>query len=105
MGTRVTKYFEWISSHMKVYKDSGKWKPDGDKGECGKSTTPQGRTGRVVLGRRAKFGEFPWTALLGYNPSQVRGDDIFYLCGGSLINKHYVLTAATCIVESGNGHP
>ena len=84
--------------------DSGRWKPDGDKGECGKSISQQDRTGRVVGGRRAKLGQFPWMVLIGYNPPQIVGDDIFYVCGGTLINKHYVLTAATCI-DTENGDP
>ena len=84
--------------------DSGRWKPDGDKGECGKSISQQDRTGRVVGGRRAKLGQFPWMVLIGYNPPQIPGDDIFYVCGGTLINKHYVLTAATCI-NTENGDP
>jgi len=91
-------------SELAGFEDSGRWKPDGYKGECGKSITQQDRTGRVVGGRRAKLGQFPWMVLIGYNPPQIVGDDIFYVCGGTLINKHYVLTAANCI-NTTNGDP
>jgi len=91
-------------SELVGFEDSGRWKPDGYKGECGKSITHQDRTGRVVGGRKAKLGQFPWMVLIGYDPSSVEGDDIFYLCAGSLINKHYVLTSAGCI-DTENGDP
>lgn len=37
------------------------------------------------------LGEFPWMVLLLYNSSRKYG------CGGSLISKRYVLTAAHCL--------
>ena len=58
----------------------------------------------IVGGRKAKIGEYPWMALLGYNPASIAGNEIFYVCGGSLINKKYVLTAGHCI-DTGNGRP
>ena len=54
---------------------------------------------QIVGGENATLGEFPWMALLGFKIKVGRTkEDIFYLCGGSLINKHYVLTAASCVV-------
>ena len=54
----------------------------------------------IVGGKRAKLGDFPYMALLG-KISPIDGK-ISYSCGGSLINKWYVLTAAHCI-RSPNG--
>lgn len=67
----------------------GTWRPRGDKDECGFRIT----SSNIIGGDLAKMGEFPFMVLLGYD---IEGD-IFYLCGGSLINAKYVLTAAHCI--------
>jgi len=81
-------------------KNSGLWKPDGNKGECGKRNT----ISNIVGGAIAKIGEYPFMALLGYDPPNIPGNDIYYVCGGSLINKKYVLTAGHCI-DTENGRP
>jgi len=86
---------------------SGKWKPNGYKEECGTRTTLT----NIVGGKKAKRGDFPYMALLGYATfTNSEGKSIkSYDCGGSLINKWYVLTAAHCMFQvSGNfskNHP
>lgn len=83
--------------------DLGTWKPTGQ--ECGFDLIPQPkiRTSRdipwlrVSNGLEAEFGEFPYMALLGF---LTESDTILYNCGGSLINKWYILTAAHCLVSS-----
>ena len=68
----------------------GNWIPSPDNDGCGFQTN----VGFILGGSDASRGEFPGSALLGYTGF---GDGrIYYLCGGSLINRRYVLTAAHC---------
>ncbi|XP_046417491.1 transmembrane protease serine 9-like [Neodiprion fabricii] len=60
--------------------------------ECGRSNSRGGQAGytRVVGGVKASPNEFPWMAMVVANGSNL-------VCGGSLINDRYVLTAAHCL--------
>ena len=88
---------------------SGTWQPSLRNDECG-TTIQQFEIGtRIVGGESTMNGDFPYMALLGYKvarKSKKKGIVIrtFYKCGGSLINKNYVLTAAHC-VTGGEGKP
>ena len=65
--------------------------PDYNNFECGEGTS---RPSKVVGGESTQLGEFPWMALLG-----IKSDfscDIEWKCGGSIINRHYILSAAHC---------
>ncbi|CAG9837834.1 unnamed protein product [Diabrotica balteata] len=60
---------------------------------CGYSVNDQRR---IVNGKPAKLNQFPWMAQIFYK--RKNNTDAF-LCGGSLINNRYVVTAAHCITD------
>lgn len=50
---------------------------------------------RIIGGTEATLGEYPWMALISY---KLNGHDNGFNCGGFLISKNHVLTAAHCVV-------
>lgn len=48
---------------------------------------------RIVGGVPAKLGQWPWMTLIGYRELSGLG----FKCGGSIITKRHILTAAHCV--------
>ncbi|XP_020712979.1 serine protease easter [Ceratitis capitata] len=60
-------------------------------GVCGTSLTDF-----IYGGEKTRILDYPWVALLRY---KTRANNLVFLCGGSLINTRYVLTAAHCLSQ------
>ena len=58
---------------------------------CGLSN----RSGRIVNGTEASPHEFPWMASVHKRGSTLRRS--FFICGATIINEHFALTAAHCV--------
>jgi len=73
-------------------KDSGTWKPQASEKECGNTLD----TVSVIGGTETKWGVYPFMSLLGYSGNT---RDTVFQCGGTVINKYYILTAAHCFLN------
>ena len=68
--------------------------------QINKNNISQGFQTKIVGGESANAKDFPWLVMLG--PVK-NGNVEIYNCGGSLITKDAVLTAAHCLCYPGSG--
>ncbi|XP_035695563.1 trypsin-2-like [Branchiostoma floridae] len=68
-------------------------------GTCGSPTIARiPAPSRIVGGNTAQQGSWPWQALvIGWGSTP--GTGTYYLCGGTLVDSEWVVTAAHCIVD------
>ena len=66
--------------------------------ECGKSWFSPSQMNKIVGGRPAVNGQFPWQVYL-----RIVTEHGEMLCGGSIINSNWILTAAHCISSEQTG--
>jgi len=67
----------------------GRYHPNENEGTCGEYLG----VGFIIGGVITKRGELPYQAVLGYKG---RRGKVKYNCGGTMINRRYVITAAHC---------
>lgn len=72
------------------YKNHPGFEKLGNLETCGRSFV----TRRIVGGKIAELGQYPWLVNIGYS---VTGGKVEYKCGGSLIGPRHILTAAHCV--------
>ncbi|KAI5740200.1 hypothetical protein M8J76_001541 [Diaphorina citri] len=70
-----TYYFSYTKKHLQQFHQG---------------TTYRQPRRRIILGGEADIGEFPWQVAIAL--------DGMFFCGGALLNEHFVLTAAHCIM-------
>ena len=68
---------------------------------CGRSHTHAVQPDwRIVGGTPTASGEFPWQIMLTRSYTNELGQKMMELCGGTILNEKWMLTAAHCVAKS-----
>ncbi|KAI4455190.1 modular serine protease [Holotrichia oblita] len=78
---------EFLSGGFAVFRPTD----DNSNVECG--IIPNQANPLITYGKKTKPGQFPWHAALYHS----KDGSLSYKCGGSLISKHHIITAAHCV--------
>lgn len=57
---------------------------------------------RIIGGKNASLGSYPWLARVGYIKKDEMDKDATFRCGGSVITEQFIITAAHCVVNLAN---
>ncbi|XP_035213248.1 limulus clotting factor C-like isoform X2 [Stegodyphus dumicola] len=104
LGTRAmydceSRYYKLIGSRTRRCQGRGQWsgRPPTCIPVCGKSDSP--RSPFIVNGNATDIGQWPWQGgIARYLPDYNRW---FLLCGASLLNEIWLITAAHCVTYAG----
>uniref|UniRef100_A0A8C5M9H6 Ovochymase-2 n=1 Tax=Leptobrachium leishanense TaxID=445787 RepID=A0A8C5M9H6_9ANUR len=66
---------------------------------CGTPSRPPSITSRIVNGEQAVPHTWPWQVSMQVWPASRNETIFFHTCGGTLIHKNWVLTAAHCFIN------